>query len=122
MITMISTRITDHKNAAQYSTARRLSGAQPNNSNSTLKVIQGGHEQATKTVHLAQLGASEEANAVASIKWNWNNIRAAPWHGLTYETILVLMGIKVSLYPSAFRQRLRLFNTVTLGKVYADFS
>ena len=41
-------------------------------SNSISKVKQGGDERATKTVHLARLGASEEANAVSPMKWNWN--------------------------------------------------
>ncbi len=41
-------------------------------SNSISKVKQGGDERATKTVHLARLGAREEANAVSPMKWNWN--------------------------------------------------
>ncbi len=43
-------------------------------SNSISKVKQGGDERATKTVHLARLGASEEANAVSPMKWNWNQV------------------------------------------------
>ncbi len=42
-------------------------------SNFISKVKQGGDERATKTVHLARLGASEEANAVSPMKWNWND-------------------------------------------------
>jgi len=58
-------------------------------SNSISKVKQGGDERATKTVHVARLGASdllagscplrsdsvvgEEANAVSPMKWNWND-------------------------------------------------
>ncbi len=57
-------------------------------SNSISKVKQGGDERATKTVHLARLGASDllagscplrsdsvvggEANAVSPMKWDWN--------------------------------------------------
>ncbi len=41
-------------------------------SNSISKVKQGGDERAKKTVHLARLGAREEANAVSPMKWNWN--------------------------------------------------
>ncbi len=41
-------------------------------SNSISKVKQGGDERATKTVHTHGLGASEEANAVSPMKWNWN--------------------------------------------------
>ncbi len=42
-------------------------------SDSISKVKQGGDERATKTVHLARLGASEEANAVSPMKLNWND-------------------------------------------------
>ena len=41
-------------------------------SNSISKVKQGGDERATKTMHTHGLGASEEANAVSPMKWNWN--------------------------------------------------
>ncbi len=47
-------------------------------SNSISKVKQGGDERATKTVHLARLGASEEANAVSPMKWNWNDSESFP--------------------------------------------
>ncbi len=43
-------------------------------SNFISKVKQGGDERATKAVHLARLGASEEANAVSPMKWNWNEL------------------------------------------------
>ncbi len=42
-------------------------------SNFISKVKQGGDERATKAVHIARLGASEEANAVSPMKWNWND-------------------------------------------------
>ena len=32
----------------------------------------GGDERATKTVQVARLGVSEEANTVSLMKWNWN--------------------------------------------------
>ncbi len=41
-------------------------------SNSISKVKQGDDERATKAVHLARLVASEEANAVSPMKWDWN--------------------------------------------------
>ena len=44
------------------------------NSNSISNVKQGGDERATKTVHTYGSGASEEANAVSLMKWNWNNL------------------------------------------------
>ncbi len=74
------------------------------NSNFISKVKQGGDEQATKTVHLAQLGASEEANAVSPMKLNWNDtlphatsMAAASTpifmaHGLSDPVILYALG------------------------------
>ncbi len=41
-------------------------------SNSISKVKQGGDERTTKTVQVARLGVSEEANTVSPMKWNWN--------------------------------------------------
>ena len=73
-------------------------------SNSNLKVIQGGDERTTKTVHSVRLGASEEANAVAPINWNWNDalphatsMAAASTpifmaHGLSDPVILYALG------------------------------
>ena len=89
-------------------------------SNSNLKVIQGGDERTTKTVHSVRLGASDllagscplrsdsvvggEANAVAPINWNWNDalphatsMAAASTpifmaHGLSDPVILYALG------------------------------
>jgi len=43
------------------------------NSNFNSKVKQGGDEQMTKTVQVARLGVSEEANTVSPMNWSWNN-------------------------------------------------
>ncbi len=85
----------------------------PTDSNSISKVKQGGDERATKTVHTHGLGASEEANAVSPMKWDWNDqgacllaisraeistalgqplsaVADAPWlqeHGATFVTL-----------------------------------
>ncbi len=55
------------------------------NSNFISKVEQGGDERATKTVHLARLGASEEANAVSPMKWDWNKLLTAHGDGVLWQ-------------------------------------
>ena len=54
-------------------------------SNSISKVKQGGDERTTKTVHLERLGASEEANAVSPMKWNWNKSLTAYGSGVLWQ-------------------------------------
>ncbi len=80
------------------------------NSNSISKVKQGGDERATKTVHVARLGASEEANAVSPMKWNWNKAENA---GEVDAPVLQLREQAAQLakyFPqAALGSRLRLF-------------
>jgi len=95
-------------------------------SNSISKVKQGGDERATKTVHVARLGASdllagscplrsdsvvgEEANAVSPMKWNWNKAENA---GEVDAPVLQLREQATQLakdFPQAvLGSRLRLF-------------
>ncbi len=54
-------------------------------SNSILKVKQGGDERATQTVQLARPGAREEANAVSPMKWDWNKPLTAHGSGVLWQ-------------------------------------
>ncbi len=64
----------------QHDDAQQFTLSNPNltDSSSISNVKQGGDERATKTVHLARLGASEEANAVSPMKWDWNDGQLLP--------------------------------------------
>ncbi len=74
-------------------------------SNFISKVKQGGDERTTKTVQVARLGVSEEANAVSLMKWNWNEnmyTALAPVAGLLLLGIgLVIWAGPLSSYATA---------------------